>query len=106
MKFFKAKDFPSVEFPMSDRVAYEANAKIEREGLPVYAKDLAGGYIWASIQDATHKALLINIEPIAACAHPMEKVESYYAEACKPETKYFKCKCGVKVSPTGFVEVR
>lgn len=54
----------------------------------------------------THKALLINIEPIEKCTHPKEKVTGTGIMNVYPQTKkllpQFECDCGAKVRPKEF----
>lgn len=112
MKFFKPEDFGVLYLDGIQRSACAAyaNAMLEKEGKVVYClPGILGSpqYLWDTEMKQqpktySHIALLINIEPIEPCKHPSEKVESYYAEACRLETKYFKCECGLKVKAIGF----
>lgn len=102
MKFFKAHDFiHSSNAPLlSSEAADLANAKLEREGIKVYS-DSKDELTWKAINEigATHKALLINIEPVEQCAHPAENVfvdKSVYGFY---NLKFIPliCTCGAKV---------
>lgn len=76
MKFFKPEDFDSINCfdHLFVQAAELANAKIAKEGVPVYGSPTGrshtyvAGQIWSCHDDKTnrdtHKALLINIEPI------------------------------------------
>ena len=108
MNFFKPEDFKhSSNSPLiSSDAADIANAKLEREGKVVYGYQHDYDEEWVfhsneSPEEHTHKALLINIEPIAKCEHPKEKVK---LEGTPPIAFY--CECGVKVKPTSFAEVK
>lgn len=78
MSFFKKEDFKGTynnyQNEWLEKMAELANAKLEREGKVVYTHSTfeKPGY-WGPIEqgsfDDTHKALLINIEPIEKCKH-------------------------------------
>lgn len=60
-----------------DKAVELANAKLEREGTLIYGQELLNCG-WGSSKSPVdkYKALLINVEPIGACKHPVEKVSS------------------------------
>lgn len=120
MTFFKPEDFKKPSHYYLDwltayvKMVDIANAKLEKHGRVVYLDEDPARYVssdarygCSTFQDKehTHKALLISIEPLKKCTHPEEKVESYYLEACRPETKYFKCECGAKLRIKSFEEI-
>lgn len=102
MKFFKPEDFERQCHPEMGNVLDTwqlalattlANAKLERDAKVVYCalKDT-----WFSSKEQcqsheTHKALLINIEPIAPCTH---EVRSYGPD------KWLCARCKVLMRPT------
>lgn len=117
MEFFKREDFESYGAgdPRADVfgvMAGLANDKLEREGKVVYGgmnttsdgKTNSEPFFIMRIDKyyRTHKALLINIEPIESCKHPKEKVSGQYADE---NGVIFKCKCGIRVRPKEFEEV-
>lgn len=110
MKFFKPEDFDGITHEWENRkfirVEYAVdicNAKLEREGRVVYLTQtnqptnnmLEKQYDWH-----THKALLINIEPLEKCRHPKEKV----TKRINWEGIY-ECECGQRLKPASFEEV-
>lgn len=109
MKFFSAGDFYGREQTLTpDRVANMVNAKLEREGIPVFifrASDKTinsitsvAGYRPDLFQD---KALMISIEPIEQlekCNHPNEKIKFL-------SQSFFQCECGKQMKPTAFEEI-
>lgn len=108
IKFFNAEDFAySFEGRLTSTMARDlANAKLEREGRVVYGGKFCLGGEWSFVshnnvppKTNTHKALLINIEPIEQCKHPAQKVIGMQGPGLIAE---FKCECGVKVKPKGF----
>lgn len=171
MKFFKPEDFHNPAFVPVNRKESDnygltltvsravglANAKLEKEGHTVYVNDYGqntedGLWTFNKRVADTHKALLINIEPIekekstyeelekelfilkaergmekarkqliadlnkSCCEHPNEKVKLKHREALGAGgtnplsiiatwTDYY-CECGVKVTPTGYEEVK
>lgn len=55
----------------------------------------------------THKALLINIEPIEKCNHPKEKVRRFSGAHVEGENiGFFVCECGAKVHPCSYEEIK
>lgn len=76
MSFFKPKDFEGLG-PITFEAARIANAKLEREAKVVYG--IQGKYYPMNMHpnqntDDTHKALLLNIEPINQHKCPTEFV--------------------------------
>jgi hypothetical protein len=121
MKFFKPEDFKfsdgppkTFQYMVNDSVSIEeaarvANAKLEREGKVVYTNVHKLNLTWYesnSCKEDTHKALLINIEPIETCKHPKEKVCSIRNIMNANEIICWKCECGAKVQPKEFEEVK
>lgn len=130
MKFFKPEDFLcTTNIPLLPTEACNlANAKLEREGKIVYghngksvADHFPDAFFWrpddlvngdvlynGKIAHSTHKALLINIEPIEKCTHPSEKVKTQWRREfhCLRdegiEVKEWQCECGAKVKPKSF----
>lgn len=92
---------------------------LAKEGKVVYGKwsirDMDGKFLYEQwntgispdLGPTSHKAILINIEPIEKCNHPKEKVhwkfykESYYEQR---HTEWH-CECGARVQPESFIEV-
>jgi hypothetical protein len=109
MKFFKPEDFnlgADVGFVEVTSAALMANAKLERKGEKCFGSVISGG--WQQDEDdryhQTHKALLINIEPIVKCEHPVEKIKKaspHYLDGHLAHY-YFFCDCGAKVKPKSF----
>lgn len=124
MKFFLKKDFSVVlESLWVSRQQYQnyiswqevaelaadlANAKLEREGKVVYGKnttDIEGNFLYSWTSNKyehlnSHKALLINIEPIEQCAHPVEKVKCIGIAGV--HTAIMECECGARVRVAKF----
>jgi len=106
MKFFKPSDFAgSGHEPFAQYAADEANAKLEREGKVVCGYESIK--TWDQVKpdySNTHKALLINIEPIEKCTHPSEKVGPYTSMDVlnNKAEHYFRCECGAKVKPKSY----
>lgn len=83
MKFFTKKDFVAKyedmldAFSWSEIAAKYANERLEREGAVVYTR-FKFDTQWSTNKDgnATHKALLINIENFERCLHPPEKIRN------------------------------
>jgi hypothetical protein len=117
-KFFKPEDFLRVVMGknMDANIAAAANAKLEREGKAVtgFYVDLNKGkfpeeehwlYTDKTKPRDTHTALLINIEPIAACTHPKEKVTytPYSHQNTNDHDDWaYICSCGARVTPSNF----
>lgn len=121
MKFFKPEDFQfaanidmfhGYEMKCAKLSAEAANVKLEREGKVVYSEH-KGWSSWNPIQDytLTHKALLICIEPIEKCKHPVEKIKvKPYTVRCETQDAQdkfgwlarYQCECGAKVKPKEF----
>lgn len=124
MNFFKPSDFitqhDNPDYITRTNAAFVANAKLERDGKVVYSESpqqvLSGHYQpWHNIsfQGQTHKAFLINIEPIAVCTHTKEKVKAQVVEGWDKTKNYssisienYICECGAKVKPSAFEEVK
>lgn len=51
------------------------------------------------------KALLINIEPIEKCEHPIEQLIFKYSKTACNEVVIKCCSCNVELRPTGFEEM-
>ena len=108
VKFFKPEDFKYISKELCEDAANCANAKLEREGEVVYNFQDSLEYGWFKEHkfNNTHKALVINIEPVVKCDHAKEKVKrtidySYNNTSYKES---WHCECGVEVSPTAFEE--
>lgn len=108
-QFFVPEDFPKEMmqgmYAIQVNAAHHANLKLEREGQVVYSywRDTKGP--WSSdfeIPPDTHKALLINIEPIEKCQHPREKVKLADFSVFGNGDFGFMCDCGARVEPDGF----
>ncbi len=92
----------------------ECSAKLEREGKVVYGSEPEDKETYSALYGegnnrySTHKALLINIEPIEVCTHPKEKVFKKKflsigpASEGKTPGEYYKCECGARVKPSVF----
>lgn len=122
MKFFMAEDFRfseknlngTMNLEPAERMAHIANAKLLREAKVVYGSynsvDSHGN--WTSDVNKTidtHKALLINVEPIEKCEHPINKcywTGTYIKSTLEKNTPLFKCECGNEVTPAKFEEVK
>jgi hypothetical protein len=113
VKFFVEEDFPDTG-GYSVEAAYRANTKLEREGRVVIGSPETD---WNEIGNRveTHKALLINVELIQKCSHPVDKVnrkEHYYEHGLVTGPKElvllgisYECSlCGNIVKPTGYGE--
>jgi hypothetical protein len=119
VKFFQPEDFyvfgqlDTLCTPME--AAEIGNAKLEREGRVVFGVS-ENSMFWTGLSDNdTHKGLLVNIQPIEKCSHPVDKVnrkEHYYQHGLitgPKETTHFgtnyECSlCGKIVKPGGFEE--
>ncbi len=127
MKFFETSDF---EFFYEDRLEPVmardlANAKLKRDGVVIYGNLRGDGTLSCGKPFAnTHKALLINIEPIEesvnyqelyedlktkweeynktldACTHPAKNISIVHN--LKTSVSYYECSCGVEVKPKTF----
>lgn len=100
--FFKPSDFgTNLYIQIKDAVAI-SNSKLEREGRVVYGAETEYSLPWSHInlQGTKYQALLIGIQPIIKCDHPKEKV--HYT----PYESFHLCKCGAKVEPSSFMEVK
>lgn len=96
------------EFPVGTVVDYIEVARwinqridnwIKENGKVVYGySGMVGGTDEVRLQDHTHKALLINIEPIEKCKHPKEKVKLWDCGI------NYECECGAQVEPAEFKE--
>lgn len=105
MKFFKPEDFEIIigwtNIEACKDVALIANAKLEREGKVVFGANKWWRELELTNQEPSHKALLINIEAIEKCSHPIEKIR-----ANDPNVIHgFVCLCGAKVKPREFEEI-
>lgn len=115
MKFFKPNDFYHEHWinlnsikPISpvDAAVY-ANEKIEREGKVLYGNADRPMITWFECQEKkdSHKALLINIEPLEKCTHPAKAIFIYRETPDSPIG--WKCdECGARVEPSEFKEVK
>ncbi len=56
------------------------------------------------LPEDTHRALLINIEPIVKCEHPIEKVN--FKQFGTFSTDYYQCECGARMKPKQFEEIK
>lgn len=104
MSFFKPEDFEGWPHER-EQIANLANAKLEREARNVFLNLSREGIlldITGFNRKQSHKALLINIEPIDKCKHPQEKVE---ALTLNSQPYVYRCKCGVLVEPESFKEI-
>lgn len=108
MKFFKPDDF---DFDTLEQCANFANAKLEREGKTVYTDHITDPF-WSDENDKyeTHKALLINIEPIEKCEHPKNKIirrRVDFSVINQVATNIiYECECGARVEPESFKECK
>lgn len=110
MKFFKPEDFQNFVDENSDyaeHCAEAANEKLENKAIKVKGfvnrpqfnyHEFSTGYT-----NTTHKALLINIEPLEKCNHEVNKLSMVRLDGDKPRS--FVCQCGKTVKPTGFEEI-
>lgn len=124
VNFFKPEDFNdygvrdfSTDSSVRYNVAIAANTKLKREGRVVYGYSMSHEEAWTIGKGAidTHKALLINIEPLQACLHPKEKVKISIKEGFEKlegcmvpmyQNESYVCECGARVEPSGFSEVK
>lgn len=116
MGFFKPEDFEDSQgykSYSSQVMAALANAKLEREGDLIWTDTMGKDHLWWTNPEnktvKNYKALLINIEPIEKCKHPMEKIKFNYifdnGYGKGPSDTHLICECGAKVKPTSFEEV-
>ena len=121
MSFFKVEEFAVCSHcPKINEINCDfANQKLLRHAEVVYGfpKDqpTVKYYVgrWASVDKgfyslpATHKALIINIEPIEKCKHEQIKVNPnpLKKEFTQEDLCLYECSCGAKVKPIGFEEV-
>lgn len=114
MSFFKSEDFECHDNDPNS-LAKTSNSKLAREGKVVYAKVVRFDFAQWKVdsEDCTHKALLINIEPLEMCAHPKDKVKSYLNTEALYKSgnldlhaymNFYQCECGTRVEPTSFKE--
>lgn len=100
-------DFPNDWQVMADI----ANAKLEREGKIVFSIGpealFTSDYKSYFQNKPSHKALLINIEPIESCKHiNIASLHWLNEKSNKFEDICFTCQeCGVKLKPSNFEEV-
>lgn len=135
LEFFKPEDFEgpaalnrwvkhgSYEYTeILKFVSERANQKLESEGKVVtgfYDDPNSGKHpqyeSWLFTDKSkprdSHKALLINIEPIEKCTHPAEKIRQMnWSEPVEGFNRgfrvtmdaIFQCECGAKVKPKSF----
>lgn len=110
--FFTPEDFEDKHNPLSymnalsDKVASIANAKLLSEGKVMFGVMGESRWHFYSSQQIpgktpqdTHKALLINIEKIEECKHPVQRYEIQ-----KSNVQFFCNNCGVelKLKPDSF----
>ncbi len=113
MKFFKPEEFlnssafdgiflnENIKLKLNQAIIIcnLANDKLQREGKVVwsqYTKHTYGPYHCAEINEATHKAILINVEPLIICEHPSEKVRPNIQNLANVYNGY-TCECGARV---------
>ncbi len=113
MNFFKDSDFEGHYLDQcktfAQWAAYFANNKLEQMGEEVFGIE---GEVWGEMHNgqgftamefnkrpATHSALLINIEPIEKCTHPVENV--CWSGDHTGQT-YLCSNCGAKLKPKTF----
>ncbi len=95
MKFFKPEDFnlgADVGFVEVTTAALMANAKLEREGVPL------SGNTFGFKSDV----LLLHLEPIVKCEHPSERVKVSLGTEGANFKQNFYCECGARVKPKSF----
>jgi len=108
-EIFKPSDFAgSGHEPFAQYAADEANAKLEREGKVVYSEKDENDVHWpfhqVDFQGSTHKALLINIEPIEKCMHTVASSKVGFGpwKYCHTDGALFCGKCGVNLKVKEF----
>lgn len=115
---FKPEDFffENAMVITQNKAVELANTKL-KQYLKEYGKEIegwhagSGHYIgFSEIEAVTslhaptqYKATMINIEPIAECTHPNDKV--HWNSSRGNLTQTFKCECGAIVKPSSFEEV-
>lgn len=115
--FFKDEDFPlacNSAFIKAEYVVGIANNKLEREGRIVYSvPGRASESAWSDMKCGfnLYSALLINIQPIEKCEHPIEKVKNQLGTQktvgiYAPMQLMYKCECGAEVIPYTFKEIK
>lgn len=114
-QFFVPEDFDHGTDPggmaLCDWAAKWANAKLLRESRVMYGGGPNGEGVWSrhKMPVCDHTALLINIQPIAKCEHSAEKVSLTYitqGNNIVGGNEFFMCRCGAKVKPNSFVEIK
>lgn len=118
MKFFEASDFTDQNILKEcirlnwhpEEIARMCNAKLKKDARVVYAYKQADSVFnsfsaWSDRYPAgqTHRALLIAIEPIVKCDH--KDVEPAVWSLGHPDW-YMMCKCGAKVKPNSYTEIK
>ena len=115
MNFFKPEMFhplsrlhggPYQNMGEYEAIAHLANELLEREGKVVYGDN---DTLWGDRKGRvpvpeTHKAILINIELIEKCSHPIEKVFMQFTNNNPPT--HHKCNCGAIVIPSAYTEIK
>jgi len=97
MKFFRVSDFDDVWQRGAEYCAKIANTRLEVGGIQVKGNTTYG---WATNEAkwATHKALVVNIEPIETCKHPLsEHAHKRYSGGLLTEVI---CRCGQRLTVT------
>jgi hypothetical protein len=86
----------------------ECSAKLEREGKVVYGWDHST--YWRPCKTDCDKpskqALLINIDSIEECKHPLKKVKRRPDPLNGGLTVNYICDCGAILVPTSFEEIK
>lgn len=114
MKFFKPEDFytkgdlDTMITPLA--AAAKANAKLEHLGEVVYGNFGINNHNEITHKDRNpmHKALLLNVEQIEKCEHPIGTIY-YYDEYMQGSfgKSFWQCgMCGINLIPTKFEEVK
>lgn len=116
MKFFKPEDFQLLEgdyyagvsLSLAEQMAARANAKLECEGRVVYSGGIAGEYGPFENNSKKYKALIINIEPIEHCKHPLSKCSYVIREEINnyEESLALRCLCGAILIPETYKEIK
>lgn len=114
MKFFDESDFTGntlqgcfTHFTPTIAAAI-ANAKIDREYLKVYGCKSEGhwGFNNYKLDESTHTAFILCIEPIVKCTHPPDKVIRLTFGPENLMLYTFQCECGAKLKITSFEEIK
>lgn len=103
MKFFKPEEFPISHDPEQQRIwaAEWANTKLEREGKMVYGgQGKFNNWNEGKADYDKQKALLIAIEPIEQCKHPLKRCAVWTSGTWDNIT--LKCPCGVYLKAATF----